>query len=260
MSAGALALDHSQNRMSIAPRPAVEESDDVRLAWLLVGDAMSVSSRRGYPAETQGLPSGEELLDSLHSLSFRDTAVEELGQPLDLIGGDDMFTSGFVRLFLYSIANNFAGLENIPAEAIMRFIGQKNNMISSIRYYLQSAPAIFSQALAEKLFKAAIEARDPKVVQLILETGLVDPNAIVCIEDKNRRRTPIERSATFRHMEITKFLLDAGADVNKTYVGEKSRLERGALECAIRKWGQYSPIDIDLVKLLMLLFIVILWV
>jgi ankyrin repeat protein len=212
---------------------------------------MSISSQRGHPAETQGLPSGEELLESLHSLIPIGTAEEELGEPLNVIGVDDMFTSDFDRLFLFSIVNNFAALENIPIKAIITFTSQQSHMISRILYYLKSTTTIFSQALAEKLFKAAIEARDPKVIQLLLKTGLVDPNAIVCFDDNNCRRTPIERSATLRHVEITKCLLSAGTDVNKTYVGEGSHLERGALECAIRKWGQYSPIDLGFVKLLL---------
>lgn len=246
-----VAIRDNPNQMSISSCHIFEQVDDVQLARLLIGDAMSVSSRRRYPAETQGLPSCEELLDSLRSQFLTGTVEEEFGERLDLIGGDDLPTTGFIRFFLFSIVNNFAGLENIPIEAIMRFISQHDYMITSIFHYLQSASTIFSHALAEKLFKAAIDTLDQKIIQLLLKTGLVNPNAIICFEDDERRWTPIERSATFRHFDITKCLLDAGADVNKTYIDEPSYFERGALECAIRKWGDYSPIDIRLVKLLL---------
>ncbi|ORY68318.1 ankyrin repeat-containing domain protein [Pseudomassariella vexata] len=127
--------------------------------------------------------------------------------------------------------------------------------------FLQETGNVFSQALAENLFRAAIEACEPQVVRALLKTSLVDVNAIVCTEfiDKSHdfgqpmqvRRTPIERAAALRHIEMTECLLDADADVNKTYVVEHWKSEYDALECALGIWPKCGEIDIKLVKLLL---------
>lgn len=193
----------------------------------------------------KALPTGEELLESLQSRLLDDTAQDWRGQSLHSMSGDNMFTDRFVGLFLSSIGNNFAGLENIPVEAIMIFIGQNENIRSRILKYLQEAPDIFSYALAESVFRAAIEAGDSTVTRFLLQNQLADPNAK--IDDL----TPVEKAAGLHHLEVTRCLVEAGADVNKTY-GEADRFShQGALEHAIRKWGDYVPVDPLLVDVIL---------
>ena len=105
-------------------------------------------------------------------------------------------------------------------------------MRSKFKKYLEATPKNVSKALAEKLTRAAIENCDAPTVREYLDTELVLPNEIVCTVD-GRRYTAVERSAMLRSIEVTRVLLVAGADVNKTYEKESYR-ERGALELAIR--------------------------
>ena len=53
-----------------------------------------------------------------------------------------------------------------------------------------------------------------------------------------------------RSIEVTRALFIAGADVNKTYE-EESHKERRALELAIRMKGRCSPVDMQLINMLL---------
>lgn len=180
-----------------------------------------------------------------------DTAQGGFGLSMYFQEGNITFTDRFVRLFLSSIANNFAGLEIIPVEAIMIFIRKHKHIRSRILKYLQDAPDIVSKALAETMFKAAIEAGDLTVIRFLLENQLVDPNNVVIVEYGNRRLTPVEKAASLRQLEIIRCLVEAGADVNRTYAEARSRFDKGALECAIRQWGEYVSIDLNLVRIIL---------
>lgn len=204
-------------------------------------------SRRDLPSESQTLPTVMELLDCLQSSLSTDIAEDDNEQSLRFIEGDNLFTDRFTPLFFSSLANNLIGLESIPVEAIMSFISHHKDVRSRIMKCLQQS-SIFGRALAENLLRSAIEAGDATVVSFLLEsTGrLVDPNTIVCMHG-GRRWTPVERAARLCNLDVVQCLLKAGADVNKT-CSTDTYDNQGALECAIQKWGDYVPVNLNLVK------------
>ncbi|KAI0468574.1 ankyrin [Xylaria cf. heliscus] len=230
---------------------------------LLLQGFVSGISRRGPHGMHKPLPTAEELLDNLESL----VSIEDMGEfheSLHVVHDNVLFADRFVQLFLFAIANNFAGIDNIPTEMIMNLMNQHAPLRSSILSCLAKGEStIFSSALTEKLLKAAIEGCDAKTVHDILALKVVKPDDIICMEWRYRRapfggpireiyrRTPLERASTMRHFEIMELLLRFGADVNKTYVVTKSTAEKGALECAIRLWDEYCPIDHKIVDLLL---------
>lgn len=222
-------------------------------AQLLLREFGSGISRRGPHGMHKQLPTTEELLSNLESLvSIEDTW--EFHEPLHVVGGNVLFPDQFVQLFLFAAVNNFAGIDTIPMKLIMRFMNQHKPLWSRILSCLtKGESAISSRALTENLLKAAIDVGDVKTVHDLLALKVVKPDDIICMEGK-RRRTPLERASTMRHFEIMELLLRFGADVNKTYVKTEYRgyrKEAGALECAIRVWGDYDPIDIKIVDLLL---------
>ena len=161
----------------------------------------------------------------------------------------EIFGSSIYSSLILSIENNFAGLDGVPIGSVLKFLEQDPQMRSKFKKYLEATPKNVSKALAEKLIRAAIENCDAPTVREYLDTELVLPNEIVCTID-GRRYTAVERSAMLRSIEVTRVLLVAGADVNKTYEKESYR-ERGALELAIRMWGRYSPVDMQLINMLL---------
>lgn len=218
--------------------------------------------RRERRASRGLLPTAEELLNSLQSLMCIGAAEGNCSGPLNVIGGPGSFTDGFSQLFLFSTVNNFAGIEALPMELAIKFIDKHEPTRSSILNQFRSgALTIFSRAVAEKLLEAAIEACDAKTAHDLLALEIVTPDDIVCTEsfigykhadEKSRRlRTAIEKASILRHFDTIDLLLRFGADVNKTYEDPGSQSERGALECAISLWGQYRPIDLKLVDLLL---------
>lgn len=159
----------------------------------------------------------------------------------------DAATPRLLTHLLFATANNFAGLDGVPIEEIMDYLKRQTN--TRLLRQLLSTSGPESEAFAENLFRAAIEAEDARIVEILLEKGL-NPDELVC-NVGGEKYTPIERSSMIRSVEITRLLLRAKADVNKT-VGTKP--ERGALQCAIGtpyKYYEGSRTPFELVSLLL---------
>lgn len=157
-----------------------------------------------------------------------------------------VFGSSFYRLLIFSIENNFAGLEDVPIGAVLEFMQQDPQIRAQLLRYLQMTPRNVSKVLAEKLIRAAIEICNASIVTDLLETGFVNPNEIVCWDEADRY-TAVERSAMLGSIEVTKALFLAGADIEKTV----SNWPRGALSLAVGIPWRDSICDIKLVKTLL---------
>lgn len=143
-----------------------------------------------------------------------------------LIGEKDMTETNWIRLLLFAMANGFAGLDSIPIENMLSVLGRFEIVTSSLLRLLLDGPRHISRTLADNVFRAAIEAKDHKVVRLLLEHGLVNVNDTVCSPD-GVRYTPVERAAFLRDCDIVRMLVKHGASVNKTFA--KSPSHGGAL-------------------------------
>ena len=136
----------------------------------------------------------------------------------------------------------------MPIGAVLKFLEQGPQMRSQLSKYLRALPKNISKTVAEHLIRAAIENCDAPTVTELLNTGLVAPNDIVCCVD-GQRYTAVERSAMLDSFEVTKVLLIAGADIDKTHdTFPDSRA--GALDFAILRWERDSSVDIPLVNML----------
>lgn len=210
---------------------------------------LSLQGSHSKPRET--LLSSEMVKSSLLSLLPPDTVLSNSLLSTRTVTQREIFGSSFYRLLLYSIENNFAGLEEVQIGLVLKFLKRDGQMRSRMTKYLQATPKRVTKALTETLIRAAIENSDDRAVAQQLCVGNLNPNEIVCTVG-GRRYTAVERSAKLRSIEVTKVLLSAGADPNKTYATEWGH-ERGALELAVRRWGTFSRnnmVDIQLVKLL----------
>jgi ankyrin repeat protein len=227
------------------------------LVQSLLQDATKILVSNSMPDEVSRLPNPNDVLDTLSSLIPWDMQQGGSGMTDEVANRksstDSDFDTPFFSALLYSIANGFAGLRNIPSGAILTMLKKHRHMSSRLIDCLKSCQPAQAKCLADNLFRAAVEACDEEAVILIRQTARhlqikIDPNEIVCKHgNKDRRYTPIELAAKFRHLGIVNILLAAEADVNKTY-DEKSHQEHGALEFAIRKWGKFEPVDITLVR------------
>ena len=95
---------------------------------------------------------------------------------------------------------------------------------------LEEGPPFTARTLADNMFRAAIEAKDQRIVQLLLQRKLVDVNDTVCFF-QNRRYTPVERAASLKALRLVRILVGADADVNKTH---RDEYYGGALRTLLR--------------------------
>ncbi|KAI9688767.1 MAG: hypothetical protein M1822_001124 [Bathelium mastoideum] len=161
-----------------------------------------------------------------------------------------IFGLPFHRLLIASIENNFAGLEGVPIGDILTFLEHDPQMRDRLLAYLSAGSENVSRAIAEKLVRAAIESCNGALVKFLMSTEYVSMDDVVCTV-RQQRYTALERSAMLRNVEVTKILLEAGTNVNKSY---SIRAGRGILQLAIGHImfsKDYKPVDIRLISMLL---------
>jgi ankyrin repeat protein len=193
-----------------------ETSTEQRLETSLSGSFALRSSRNS-------LLSGSRATDQRHSENqnlFRTLGRLLPGENTAVISKQQMTETRLVQLLLFSMMNGFVGLQKIPIENILKAMDHfsTSNLLLQI---LEKGPPFTSRTLADNMFRAAIEARNERVVKLLLESKLVDVNDTVCFF-RNGRYTPVERAASLRALGLVRILVEANADVNKTHEIEEN--------------------------------------
>lgn len=123
-----------------------------------------------------------------------------------------MLQTNLVPILLCSTADGFAALEDIPIQSVLKYLRR----CVDIDLLLKASHSHIGKALAENLFRAAIEAKDMGALKCLLAIPSIDINSIVCIVN-GRKYTPVERAASLQDLGIVQIFLNAGADVKKTY-------------------------------------------
>ncbi len=186
--------------------------------------------------------SGGELISSTHAVANTWTPGASAFTALDSVVPKPMvdqslhgfpfdtqiFTSRLHRQVLCSVANNFAGLDALPIQKIIPFLQKETN--EKLYQMVRSARGYTSRAIIQNIFKAAIEAGDARIVDLLIRENPADIriNEQFCIVD-GQKYTPIERATMLRHEELVQVFLNHDADVNKTYAHDGA----GALDFAV---------------------------
>ena len=151
------------------------------------------------------------------------------------------------RQILFSLANNCAGLENADMKKVLGFL--RKTASQGLIQLLRSDPRYSSRAIAQSIFKGAIELGDASLIDLLLnEKSLgIDVNRLWCRIEGNRY-TPIERASQLRHEEVIKVLLSHKSDVNRTCPQQHFE---GALDCAIGPYIPYSRVNSQIFRKLL---------
>ncbi|KAI1130637.1 ankyrin [Nemania abortiva] len=157
------------------------------------------------------------------------------------------------RAFLFSMANSFAGLSGFRVEEIFQAFEGINVDVLSHLFRLIRGPT--ARAIAQNLFKIAVESGSHAIVDAILSTkgfGInVNEEMLFGI---NEFYTPIQRASLLGHNKTIETLLSHGATTNQPIGAFPSFYEREELSSA-REIDSYSEIesykelDIDLFRL-----------
>jgi ankyrin repeat protein len=196
----------------------------------------------------------KHLLSSLETLLPHGKLQPGYDSRQSLITEDEIFQTKFNQLLVFSIANNFAGLQDVPIASMLKYWSRAGGMVSLLLQSLQASQSHFAKALAQNLFRAAIEANDERVLKSLLSIGSLDVNTTICIIN-GEKLTPVERAVYLQELGIVELLLIAKADVNKTFPKTDNKwditLSRSALGNFISGCRAAMSESFELAKLLL---------
>lgn len=202
---------HSQNIISNKSGSSTQQQLGVSFSGGFAIRLFANSPHSGSRAIVQHLPDGQTPLQKLGKLLP--------GESTAIMSEQQMTETRFVRILLFSMMNGFAGLNHIPIEDILKSMGHFNTS-KLLLQILEEGPPFTSRTLGDNMFRAAIEAKDQRIVQVLLKRKLVNVNDTVCFF-RNKRYTPVERAASLQALGLIRTLAEAGADVNKTHGDEQ---------------------------------------
>ena len=187
-------------------------------------------------------------LTALKSVLPKSMIEEGLSCPsVDLASTREPATPQY-RHILFSLANNGAGLEEADMGKVLGFLQKPASQ--GLIQLLRSDSRYSSRAVAQTIFKGAIELGDASLIDLLLnEKSLgIDVNRLWCRVEGNRY-TPIERASWLRHEEVIKVLVEHNSDVNRTCPHQQEF--EGALDCAIGTFTPYTRVNSQIVRKLL---------
>ncbi|CAH0021606.1 unnamed protein product [Clonostachys rhizophaga] len=190
--------------------------------------------------------SAQHIIDSLQSLLFDYGCGQGMSNGLSLMAYQAIPASEIFKRVIFSIANNFAVLTDIPRAIIFGMLKNFSKTRSDLMACLQSQNINFSKPLADNLFRAAVEAGDEEVVGIILDTtfgqaNAVDINEIVC-ELGGMRYSALSMAAYLHRPAMVRKLLEHGAKVGGDHFtcGCRNKHYHGCLDF----WNRDCPLTV----------------
>ena len=147
---------------------------------------------------------------------------------------------------LFSVVNNFAGIATTAIRDIIEFLQSVTD--EKLYKLIIATPGPSSSAIAQNVFKGAIEIGDARIVDLLLreKAAEIGVNHLFCFLDSDHCiHTPIERATLLGYRYVVEILLRYQADVNRTY-DSSSESYKGALECAV-SWKKGKGISFAMI-------------
>jgi ankyrin repeat protein len=209
---------------------------------ILPNRSVPIDAPSGPDPRAKGWAIGGPVSDALKSVMPIPMANEGFSDYAVTKSGTQIFSSPLYRQILFSVANNFAGLRAFSISEVIQFLQEETS--EKLYQMIRFTPGYSSRAIAQNLFKGAIEVGDAKIVDLLLTEKVagIDPNEQVCIVE-GEKFTPIERASDLRHKNVIRVLLDHDADVNKRL--EHHSGAEGPLELALGRYDVLKDTRID---------------
>lgn len=135
-----------------------------------------------------------------------------------LISEDEMLNTHFNKILVSSLVNGAAGLQDVPIGSVLKHLMRYRRSSSILLEFLKHSNTHVARALAENLFRAAIEARDATALKMIVQIPCVDVNKTLCNSGgpESRDVEPIRRAADLGSLDLVKILRKAGAVIDNS--------------------------------------------
>jgi ankyrin repeat protein len=191
-----------------------------------------------FTKEANGKDISECLSQSIGALMPDNVFLNPLSMQMTVSQGRQSPELDFLNLTMFLVSNNFFGATADVSKKVYKWVKHRSN--ASLLEYLLSLSGPTSEALAENLFRLAIDAEDVAIVKKILKSGF-DLSEQVCYSEYGKRLTPLQRACQINSVELVRVLLKAGADVNCTVCPAQS-----ALGCAVLSFYDFDLLGDEL--------------
>ncbi|KAI1773284.1 hypothetical protein F4818DRAFT_423780 [Hypoxylon cercidicola] len=151
-----------------------------------------------------------EYLSSLEVFAGEDWS--QFGKPSAEVACEARFDGRLIA----AVTNGFAGLQNIPAAGVLKFLNRHHATQQVVVNVLNTQSGPLAKAFAENAFVAYLEADNVDAVQYFLGRGLADANEAVC-HYHGERYTPFEYAAMKQSFDVLRLLINRGVDANKSF-------------------------------------------
>ena len=109
----------------------------------------------------------------------------------------------FLNLTMFLISNNFFGETTDVSKKVYKWVKRRSN--AGLLEYLLSIGGPTAEALAENLFRLAIDDDDVLTVKKIMESG-IDPNEQIYRTQHGLSITPLHHACKMRSLELVRVL------------------------------------------------------
>jgi len=155
----------------------------------------------------------------------------------------------FLRLSMYLVSNNFLGSTTNVGEKVYQWIKRRSN--AGLMEYLFSIGGSTVEALAENLFRLAIDAEDVRTVNKLMKLG-INPNEQIYRNQWGSCCTPLHRACGMQSLKLVRALIDGGAKVDLALGNDDAEsILTSAVEGFDDEFEPKPHIDPELVKTLL---------
>lgn len=154
----------------------------------------------------------------------------------------------FLMLAMYLVSNNFSTAASGVSRRVYTWVKRRSN--TGLLEYLLSIGGPTIEALAEILFRLAIDADDVHTVKKLMDLG-IDPN-----EPKYRTRwsssmTPLQRACDIQSLEVARVLIDGGAKIDLPTNGDTDSALMYAVDPLDENLKTKERVPTELVRILL---------
>ncbi|KAK8059082.1 hypothetical protein PG996_009012 [Apiospora saccharicola] len=217
------------------------------LVPLLRGETVTATAHGSVPG----------IIERLHSLISPDSLFWQSYRSSTTVGTAFGVENAHFATLLYSMMNGFASLDDGSQTPILQMLSGHEGYLKHLKHVLLNGPDSMAKQLADSLFRGAVASNDSRTVSLLLEVTrnrssiAIDLNEFHCTHHHYGPVNPIMLALCSGDEEVTRILLEAGADLKKLRPnGCQSRRTRPALEIFLGRKDLTQTKKVQLSRLL----------